>query len=172
MTSRPSLTRPARRVSPRPASGGPLTVRPAAGRGATAGRLLLGVYFFAMALVNVFITLPSAKEVYAGLVDLTWPGFVWIPEQVIQPVAGPFTVALIAWECALGVLLLSRGRAVRLGLWAVLLQVLALAPFLGWYEIPNLLTAVLVVWLLRREHVRSLRDMLGPHRAGPGVAQE
>jgi hypothetical protein len=69
-----------------------------------------------------------------------------------------------------GVLLLSRGRAVRLGLWAVLFQVLALAPFLGWYEIPNLLTAVLVVWLLRREHDRSFPQMLGAHRSSPGVA--
>ena len=164
MTSQPSLIPPGQRASRRPASGGSLTARPCAGKWATAGRLTLGVYFFAMALVNVFITLPSAKEVYAGLVDLTWPGFVWIPEQVIQPVAGPFTVALIAWECGIGGLLLSRGRAVRLGLWAVLLQVLALAPFLGWYEIPNLLTAVLVVWLLRREHPRSLWEILGARR--------
>jgi hypothetical protein len=127
----------------------------------------LGFYFFAMVLVNVFITLPSATKVYARLADLTWPGFVWIPEHVIEPMAAPFTMALITWECAVGVLLLSRGRAVRLGLWAVLFQVLALAPFLGWYEIPNLLTAVLVVGLLRRQHDRSFPQMLGAHRSGP-----
>jgi hypothetical protein len=79
---------------------------------------------------------------------------------------------LIVWEVAVGLLLLSRGRAVRLGLWAVLFQVLALAPFLGWYEIPNLLTAMVVVWLLRREHDRSLTQVLGAHRDGPGIAHE
>lgn len=166
MTSHSSLIRPARGAAGRLSSDG-FTARPEAGRWATASRLLLGLYFFAMVLVNVFITLPAAKEVYAGLGDLTWPGFAWIPEQVIQPVAGPFTVALIAWECTVGALLLSRGRAARLGLWAVLLQVLALAPFLGWYEIPNLLTALLVVWLLRREHRRSLPQILGARRSGP-----
>jgi hypothetical protein len=170
MTTHLSLIRRGQRISGPLASDGSRATRPGAGRGATAGRLLLGFYFLAMVLVNLFITLPSAKKVYAGLVDLTWPGFVWIPEQVIEPVAGPFTMALIAWECTVGVLLLSRGRAVRLGLWAVLFQVLALAPFLGWYEIPNLLTAVLVVWLLRREHDRSVPQMLGAHRSGPRLA--
>ncbi len=172
MTSHLSLPRPPRGASGGLASDGSRTARPEAGRWATAGRILLGFYFFAMVLVNVFITLPSATKVYAGLADLTWPGFVWIPEQVIEPMAAPFTMALIVWECAVGVLLLSRGRAVRLGLWAVLFQVLALAPFLGWYEIPNLLTAVLVVWLLRREHDRSFPQMLAAHRSGPGVAHE
>src|SRR6187399_1317092 len=118
MTSHLSLPRPPRGASGGLASDGSRTARPEAGRWATAGRLLLGFYFFAMVLVNVFITLPSAKKVYSGLTDLTWPGFVWIPEQVIEPMAAPFTMALIAWECAVGVLLLSRGRAVRLGLWA------------------------------------------------------
>lgn len=172
MTSHLSLIRPTRRASGPLASDASRTTRPGAGRWATAARVLLGLYFFAMVLVNVFITLPSAEKVYAGLVDLTWPGFVWIPEQVIEPLAGPFTMALIVWECTVVVLLLSRGRATRLGLWAVLLQVLALAPFLGWYEIPNLLTAVLVVWLLRREHHRSFPQMLGAHRSGPRVAHE
>ena len=172
MASHLSSLRPPQRASGSPASDGSRTARPEAGRWATAARLLLGFYFFAMVLVNVFIVLPSAKEKYAGLADLTWPGFVWIPEQVIEPIDAPFTIALLAWECAVGVLLLSRGRAVRMGLWAVLFQVLALAPFLSWYEIPNLLTAVLVVWLLRREHDRSFPQMLGAHRSGPGVAHE
>lgn len=166
MTTHLSLIERARRASGPLASGGSRATRPGAGRWATPGRLLLAVYFFAMVLVNLFITLPSAKRVYAGLADLTWPGFVWIPEHVIEPVAGPFTMVLIAWECAVGALLLSRGRAVRLGLWAVLFQMLALAPFLGWYEIPNLLTAVLVVWLLRSEHDRSFSQVLGAYRSG------
>jgi hypothetical protein len=136
------------------------STRPPAGRAATTARLGLGLCFFAMVLVKVFITLPNAKDVYAGLADLTWPGFVWVPEVVIDPAAVAFTLLLIAWEVAVGLLLLSRGRAVRLGLWAVLLQVLALAPFLGWYEIPNLLTAALVVWLLRRQHERSAVEIL------------
>ena len=113
-----------------------------------------------MVLVNVFIMLPNARDNYAGLADLTWPGFVWVVEVVIDPVAVPFTLLLIVWEAAVGFLLLSRGRAARLGLWAALFQVLALAPFLGWYVIPNLLTAALLIWLLRRRHERGAVETL------------
>jgi lysylphosphatidylglycerol synthetase-like protein (DUF2156 family) len=144
------------------------SARPPAGRAATTVRLVLGLYFFAMVLVNLFVMLPNARDNYAALADLTWPGFVWVPEVVIDPVAVPFTLLLIVWEVAVGLLLLSRGRAVRLGLWAALFQVLALAPFLGWYEIPNLLTAAVVVWLLRRTHERTAVEIvrsLGRRRA-------
>jgi hypothetical protein len=134
--------------------------RPQAGRAATTGRVLLGGYFVAMAMVNVFITLPSAESVYAGLADLTWPGFIWIPEQVIQPLAAPFTVVLVCWELLVAVLLLQRGRAARVGLWMVLAQMVALAPFLGWFQVPNWLTAALVLLLLRYEHQRNLLDLL------------
>lgn len=152
---------PPRAGSPEASALDARSTRPPAGRAATTVRLGLGLYFFAMVLVNVFIMLPNARENYARMADLTtWPGFVWVPEVVIDPVAVPFTLLLIVWEVAVGLLLLSRGRAVRLGLWAVLFQVLALAPFLGWYEIPNLLTAALVVWLLRRQHERSAIEIL------------
>lgn len=136
------------------------STRPPAGRAATTARLCLGLYFFSMVLVNVFVMLPNARENYAALAALTWPGFAWVPEVVIDPVAVPFTLLLIAWEVAVGLLLVSRGRAVRLGLWAALFQVLALAPFLGWYEIPNLLTAAVAVWLLRRTHEHSAVEIL------------
>lgn len=159
MTTSHSATR---RRADRPAAAGPdaRSTRPPAGRAATTARLALGLYFFAMAMVNVFVMLPNARDNYADLADLSWPGFAWVPEVVIDPVAVPFTVLLIVWEIAVGVLLLSRARAARLGLWAALVQVLALAPFLGWYEIPNLLTAAVVVWLLRRRHDRSAVEVL------------
>jgi hypothetical protein len=151
---------PPRAGSPEAAALDVRSTRPPAGRAATTARLCLGLYFFSMVLVNVFVMLPNARENYAALADLTWPGFVWVPEVVIDPVAVPFTLLLIIWEVAVGLLLVSRGRAVRLGLWAALFQVLALAPFLGWYEIPNLLTAALVVWLLRRTHEHSAVEIL------------
>jgi hypothetical protein len=141
------------------------TTRPRAGRWATAGRFGLAIYFFLMgAGVNVFIMLPAAEANYDGLAKLSWPHFAWIPELISATFAVPFTIALIAWEIALAVLLLSRGLAVRVALWAALFQVLALAPFLGWYEVPNLATAVLVGALLTRDHDRTAVDVLRRHR--------
>jgi hypothetical protein len=135
------------------------TARTPAGRLATAGRLALGVYFLLMAAVNILITLPNANATYDGLARLSWPHFGWIPE-LISGLAVPFTILLVAWEIAVGVLLLSCGRAVRVALWAALFQVLALAPFLGWYEVVNLATAVLVAVLLTRTHDRTVIDVM------------
>jgi hypothetical protein len=136
------------------------TARTRAGRWATAGRLALGVYFLLMAAVNILITLPNANATYTGLARLSWPHFAWVPELISGPFAVPFTILLVAWEIALGVLLLSCGRAVRVALWAALFQVLALAPFLGWYEVANLATAVLVIALLTRTHDRTVIDVI------------
>jgi hypothetical protein len=72
----------------------------------------------------------------------------------------PFTAALVVWEAGVAFLLLSKGRLVRLGLIAALLQLVALAPFLGWYELANVATAILVVALLRRDHDSTAVDVL------------
>jgi hypothetical protein len=140
------------------------TIRTRAGRWATAGRFVLLIYFFLMAGVNVFITLPTAVATYDGLATLSWPHFAWIPKLISGTFAVPFTMALIAWELALVVLLLRSGVAVRVALWAALLQMLALAPFLGWYELANLATAVLVGALLTRDHDRTAVDVLRRRR--------
>lgn len=126
----------------------------------SAARFALGGYFTAMAGVNVLVTLQDPEGVYRSLAALSWPGFAWIPEFLAQPIGGPFTVALIVWEAGVAVLLLSKGTLVRLGLIAALLQLVALAPFLGWYELANVATAVLVVALLRRDHDSTVIDVL------------
>ena len=113
-----------------------------------------------MAGVNIAFTLPNANTTYDALAQLSWPHFAWVPELISGPLGVPFTVLLILWEAAIGVLLFGRGRAVRIALWAVMVQVLALAPFLGWYELPNLATAVLVGALLTRDHDRTVRDIV------------
>ena len=134
--------------------------RPRAGRWATVGRFALGGYFLLMAGVNMSVTLPNADATYDGLAELSWPHFAWVPELISGPLALPFTVFLIVWEVVVGVLLLSRGRAVRIALWAALFQMVALAPFLGWYELANLATAVLVAALLTRDHTRTVSDVV------------
>jgi hypothetical protein len=134
--------------------------RAEAGRWATVGRLTLAGYFLLMAGVNVGVTLPHADATYDGLAQLSWPHFAWVPELISGPLAVPLTVVLIVWEGVLGALLLGRGRAVRIALWAAMFQILALAPFLGWYELANLATAVVVGALLTREHHRSVVDVV------------
>ena len=143
----------------------PRLKRTGAGRWATVGRLALGGYFLLMAGVNIGVTLQNAHATYSGLAKLSWPPFAWIPELISGPIAVPFTVLLIVWEVMLGVLLLGRGQAVRIALWAALFQMLALAPFLGWYEVANLATAVIVGALLTRDHNQTVIEVV--HRRHP-----
>ena len=138
----------------------PRPKRARAGRWATVGRLALGGYFLLMAGVNIAVTLPNADATYDGLTKLSWPHFAWVPELISGPLAVPFTAFLIVWEVVIGVLLLGRGQAVRIALWAALFQMLALAPFLGWYELANLATAVVVGALLTREHNQTVSDVV------------
>jgi len=113
-----------------------------------------------MAVVNALVTLPNADAVYRGLAELSWPGFAWLPQHLVQPVGAPYTVALITWELGIAALLMSKGRAVRLGLFGALLQLVGLAPFLAWYELANLATAVVVVALLPRSYDQNVVDVI------------
>ncbi len=126
--------------------------------------MALGGYFCAMATYNALVTLPDTDKAYAGFADLSRPGFGWIPKHVVQPIGAPFTVVLIGWEIGIGSLVTSKGRLVRIGLLAALLQVVGLAPFLSWYELANVPPAVLALLLLHRDYDRSLLEMI--RRAG------
>jgi hypothetical protein len=134
--------------------------RPIAGKGWNAARLALAGFWLVMAGFNVVVTLRQAQEVYQGLADISWPGFDWIVSNIVQPVAIPFTIALIAWEIGIAALVFSRGIPVRIGLLAALAQVVALAPFLGWYELPNIPLAIWIWLLLQRNYDRSVLDMI------------
>lgn len=135
--------------------------RQIAGKGLDAARLALAGFWLVMAGFNVVVTLPQAELAYQGLADISWPGFDWIISNIVQPVAIPFTIALIAWEIGIAALVFSKGIQVRIGLLAALVQVVALAPFLGWYELPNIPLAIWIWLLLQRNYDRSVLDMIG-----------
>jgi hypothetical protein len=134
--------------------------RPIAGKGRNAARLALAGFWLVMAGYNVAVTLPGAEEVYQGIADISWPGFDWIVTNIVQPAAIPFTIALIAWEIGIAALVLSRGTIVRIGLLAALVQVIALAPFMSWYELANIPLAIWIWLLLQRDYDRSVLDMV------------
>jgi hypothetical protein len=146
----------------------PAAVGRTAGSGANVLRLAYGGYFLAMAGVNLAVTLPGGATAYRGLAQQAWPGFDWVVEHLVQPVAFPFTAALVVWEVGVGLAVLSKGWPTRVGLLVSLVQLVALAPFLGWYELPNVATAVLVLVLLGRDYDRSLTDVVRSHFGAVG----
>jgi len=113
-----------------------------------------------MAGYNAAVTLPGAEDAYQGLADITWPGLDWIVSNIVQPVAIPFTIALITWEIGIAAVVSSKGIPVRIGLLAALVQAIALAPFLGWYELANIPLAIWIWLLLQRNYDRNVLDMI------------
>lgn len=133
-----------------------LASRPISGKGRNAARCGFGGFFLAMTIYNTTVTLPNAKKSYEDFADVSWPGFDWLVLHLVRPVAVPFTVLLIAFELGVTVLVLSKGRRVRLGLLAALTFLIGLAPFLSWYELANLPLIGWVLLLLGRDYDRSM----------------
>jgi hypothetical protein len=58
------------------------------------------------------------------------------------------------------VLVLSKGRRVRLGLLAAIAFMVGLAPLVSWYELANVPLVALALLLLARDYDRSLLDLV------------
>jgi hypothetical protein len=69
-------------------------------------------------------------------------------------------VLLIAFEVGVAVLVLSKGRQVRIGLLAAIAFMIGLAPLMSWYELANVPLVAGALALLARDYDRSLLDMV------------
>jgi hypothetical protein len=140
---------------------GLLTPRPIAGKWRNAARIAFGGFFVAMATYNATVVLPDAAASYTNIANnLAWPGFDWLMLHLVVPAAVPFTVALIAFEVGVAVLVLSKGRRVRVGLLAAIAFMIGLAPLMSWYELGNVPLVAWALALLARDYDRSLLDMV------------
>ena len=133
----------------------------AAGPLATGYRITVGLFYVGSAVFNLLMSYPSAEEVYGAFADLAWPVADQLVRDAIIPIAGPFTLAVVAFEFVTGILVLSRGNWALLGLWAALAWLAALIPFLGVYAVANAVLILTIVPLVRVEHDRSLLGFQG-----------
>jgi hypothetical protein len=138
-----------------------LVPRPLASRWRNAARLAFGGFYLAMATYNTTVTLPNAAAAYKQIADeLAWPGFDWLMLHLVVPAAVPLTVLLVAFEVAVAVLVLSKGRQVRLGLLAAIAFQVGLAPLISWYELGNVPLVAWALLLLARDYDHSLWDLV------------
>jgi hypothetical protein len=72
----------------------------------------------------------------------------------------PLTVLLVAFQVGVAMLVLSKGRQVRLGLLAAIAFMIGLVPLMSWYELGNVPLVALALLLLGRDYDRSLIDMV------------
>ncbi len=126
--------------------------RPIGRKGWNVWRAVVGLAYLAAAGFNTAYTLPRSDEL-DGYADGAWFGFLGdFMRDVFMPNGAAFMSAVIIFEIAVGILVLSSGRAVDVGVTASVLWVLAVLPFLAWpYLLTNLVLApVQGILLLRR----------------------
>lgn len=131
-------------------------VRPQAGVGAQVGRTLWGLFFIGGATFNALFTLPQ-PEVYRAFSQLTFFG--WYRELLLAvalPNATALTSLVVLLELTAGLLMLSRGTAVRVGLIGSAAWVVFLCPSMGWYSVWIPLLAVIPLVLMRFDYERDV----------------
>jgi hypothetical protein len=79
---------------------------------------------------------------------------------MVMPAPSLWVGLLAVYELATGLLILSRRRAVDVGLGMAAAFMLGIVPLIGWYSLTNLLTALVPAGLLSRRYEGSLIDSL------------
>ena len=129
-----------------------------------AGRIFLGFFFVAMGVgVNVafLLTQPSFVADYGR--EAWLPLYRTLTETIIAPRPRIFGILLILFEVAMGLLLLSRGAWVKVGLIGTMIFVLALVPI----YVTQIVWAVSMaanVYLLTKNFDKGLVKMIADRR--------
>jgi len=129
-----------------------------------AGRVVTGIFFLVMALgVNVPVALIDPTLFAAAGASALLPVYRWFFGEVLVRIPLPFVIALILFETITGLLILSQGRAVRLGLLGASLFCLFLAP-VGIEEVTAPLLIVSFLILMRSEFPKPVLNRLSAPR--------
>jgi hypothetical protein len=137
-----------------------------------AGRIFLGLFFLIMAIGVNFVMVFVDPNSYIGLgADSYIPLYRWVFTNLVALAPPLFVLPIAAFEIAIGLLMLSRGRYVKRGLIGGIVFLIGITP-LGIWTLANPILALALVFLLRRDYDRSLQEMvrslLGPRRRREG----
>ncbi|NIA25681.1 MAG: hypothetical protein GWP04_08945 [Gammaproteobacteria bacterium] len=126
-------------------------------------RGLIGVAYLAAAIFNAMYTFSRSHEL-GGYAEGAWFPFLKdFMSDVFMPNGELFMSLVIVFEIAVGLLILSRGTYVDMGVGASVLWVLLVLPFLAWpYLLTNIMLALLQGVLFLRRYDTAIWD-LGKH---------
>jgi hypothetical protein len=127
---------------------------------ANALRILFGVIYLVGAMANSLMGLfsPNIYDSFADLAFLPLYRDLW--ESLILPYLCLWLVLVVVFEAGTGLLILSKGRRVKIGLAAGIVFCLFLVPF--WWAggaLLNVVFALIQVWLLRYEYGADLIEL-------------
>lgn len=113
------------------------------------GRWFVGLFFLAMGLgVNLGFTL-LAPEMFVelGTGDPVLPLYAWFFAELVAPAPVAWGVAVVAFEAAVGLLLLQRGAAARWGLVGAIAFLIGITPLGPWTQAnPVLAVGLTTLW--------------------------
>lgn len=129
-----------------------------------AARILVGLFFGAMALGihgALILTNPESYVDLAG--EAPWATYREVGTALTEPNPLDFGIFMLGFETAIAALILSRGRAVTWGLLGAILFLIGITP-LGLEEVPNIILAAGIGFLLTQEFRTDAWTMLRRHR--------
>lgn len=131
-----------------------------------AGRIFVGLFFLVMAIgVNVVLVLAAPDQFVAlGTEDALIPLYRWFFENVVAVAPPLFGLLAAAYEIAIALMMLSKGRFVKWGLIGGIVFLIVITP-LGVWTLGNPILALALAVLLRKEYTRSLSEMLRLRRS-------
>ena len=122
-------------------------------------RIFIGTFFIVMALgVNALLSF-MAPDVFVsiGTAEPLIPFYAWFFQYVVVVVPPVVGLVAAAGEIGVGLLILSRGRRVKLGLIGAIVFLLVIIP-LGVWTLPNPLIAAGLARRLTKEFPHALCD--------------
>ena len=130
-----------------------------------AARIFVGVFFIIMAVaVNAVLSITAPDQfVRLGADAPLIPFYGWFFEQVSARAPQLAGILAAVGEIAVGLLILSSGRRVKLGLIGAILFLIVITP-LGIWTLPNPILAAGLGWLLTKDYPRSMRGLIRTRR--------
>jgi len=129
-----------------------------------AARIFVGLFFAAMGLGihgGFIFTNPQSYVDFAA--DAPWAIYRDIGLGLTEPNPLAFGIFMLTFETLTAALILSRGRYVKWGLTSAILFLIGITP-LGLEEVPNVLLAAGMAFLLTKEFPTDMVTMLRDHR--------
>lgn len=122
-----------------------------------AGRIFYGIFFLAMAAVNIYFFSSNPTTYATAAKNALFPAYKALFEAIVGSAPAFFALLLIAYEILVGLLILSRGRSVYWGIYMAILFLLGITP-MAIETLGNMGMAFALGLLLHHDYTRAFLD--------------